>query len=162
MCLVASNRNTPLIVAKMKTFIISYDKKSRGRVVIGLINSGLYDVFKDWRILFQSLTLPPAACWRLLSVLSAHVPKVASSRLAHPHTIITKGWWGKGMAFLLFWGEKSLFFYLHCSSKLPLRSPWLGLGQCPYPNCKGSWGSRYMAVGAGSPGKEEELRMSTH
>lgn len=88
---------------------------------------------------FSLSTLPSAACWCLLSVLSPHVPKVASSRLAHPHTIITKGWWGKGMAFLLLWGEKSLFFDLHCSSKLPLRSPWLGLGQCPYPNCKGSW-----------------------
>lgn len=78
--LAASNRNAPLKMAKMETFIISYNKKPRGRAVAGLINSDLNDVIKDLSF-FDPSTLPSSAFWHLLSVLCPHVPKMASSAL---------------------------------------------------------------------------------
>lgn len=45
--LAGRNRNTPLKGAKMKTFIVSYNRKFRGRAVPGLLSLGLSDVIKD-------------------------------------------------------------------------------------------------------------------
>lgn len=115
--LAARNRNTPLKVAKMKTFIVSYNREFRGRAVAGLLSSGLSDVVKDLRS-FDLPTLPCSAC--SICPLSC---LLQSPRWPQPRQLILtypplKAGGRKECPFLH--GETSLPLDLCLSSTLPL------------------------------------------